>query len=584
MKTIASLLLSALLFVPLAANARIYDANRLPYNDVSSLNTETSVAISTLTREKVFLGNPDGSFNPGGLLNRAEYMQIITRILPGNIPNVTTQCFPDVPKDAWFAPAVCYAKNLEIVRGYQKVGVPAEQWLFEPARPVQYEEAIKILVELYKFRPVELLRQQHWYEPYIATAVERKIDLQGLQPGHQLTRAEMARLVVNFLAEKDGELELLRSAQFPDGYSSSSSDSLVCAPYVCSDGSTHPSCSEDGHVINYFADPCLDSSLSSSSVSSSSSSSSIAYDPDADASTRSNFLLLGTTSHVMAAGKVFLELEPLIVRDIFVTLVTADPGIDAFMVYDEDTKLLGRAYLDSSVSGGRQYRLPLRTETFTIPKETNFSFYVRPVLRPFDTGGQSGNAVEVSSLSVQGDGEWSNRSYTRSTTDNFNDFQTARSVITTIRNADDQNGILISGSHQRIGSFTFGGEASDSRAGLALTDLTFRVEQTGSVSLDNVQLTANNTSDTMVCDSAAGTITCEDISGVFGSLEDEARVITLYADVTVPSAAPIASLLLTLNEPGDVSSPGSISWTDGTSSFDWVPFDSPVVRGTFYSR
>ncbi len=30
-----------------------------------------------------------------------------------------------------------------------------------------------------------------------------------------------------------------------------------CKPYVCPDGTQHPSCSTDGHVINYFADPCL---------------------------------------------------------------------------------------------------------------------------------------------------------------------------------------------------------------------------------------------------------------------------------------------------------------------------------------
>lgn len=29
-----------------------------------------------------------------------------------------------------------------------------------------------------------------------------------------------------------------------------------CAPYVCANGTTHPRCSEDGHVINYFAAPC----------------------------------------------------------------------------------------------------------------------------------------------------------------------------------------------------------------------------------------------------------------------------------------------------------------------------------------
>ncbi|NOS67106.1 MAG: hypothetical protein HOO67_01935 [Candidatus Peribacteraceae bacterium] len=40
--------------------------------------------------------------------------------------------------------------------------------------------------------------------------------------------------------------------------------STQCKPYVCPDGTQHPSCSEDGHVINYFADPCLTHQSSSS--------------------------------------------------------------------------------------------------------------------------------------------------------------------------------------------------------------------------------------------------------------------------------------------------------------------------------
>ena len=29
-----------------------------------------------------------------------------------------------------------------------------------------------------------------------------------------------------------------------------------CTPYVCSNGNTHPSCTEDGHIINYLVHPC----------------------------------------------------------------------------------------------------------------------------------------------------------------------------------------------------------------------------------------------------------------------------------------------------------------------------------------
>lgn len=38
--------------------------------------------------------------------------------------------------------------------------------------------------------------------------------------------------------------------------SASSSSSNQCSPYVCKDGTSIPSCTSDGHVINYFVAPC----------------------------------------------------------------------------------------------------------------------------------------------------------------------------------------------------------------------------------------------------------------------------------------------------------------------------------------
>jgi hypothetical protein len=32
---------------------------------------------------------------------------------------------------------------------------------------------------------------------------------------------------------------------------------VMCVPYVCQDGTVHPSCTQDGSQINYFAEPCL---------------------------------------------------------------------------------------------------------------------------------------------------------------------------------------------------------------------------------------------------------------------------------------------------------------------------------------
>lgn len=39
--------------------------------------------------------------------------------------------------------------------------------------------------------------------------------------------------------------------------SSAISSILGCRPYVCNDGTNIPACTDDGHVINYFAPPCM---------------------------------------------------------------------------------------------------------------------------------------------------------------------------------------------------------------------------------------------------------------------------------------------------------------------------------------
>lgn len=50
---------------------------------------------------------------------------------------------------------------------------------------------------------------------------------------------------------------LLQYAKEDLDYLDSRSDpGFSCQPYVCLDGTTHPRCSADGHVINYFQDPC----------------------------------------------------------------------------------------------------------------------------------------------------------------------------------------------------------------------------------------------------------------------------------------------------------------------------------------
>ena len=375
------------------------------------------------------------------------------------------------------------------------------------------------------------------------------------------------------------------------------------------------------------------SSASSSASSVSSAFPASSYDPDSDVSLGGRIALLGDASPVLGSVKVFNNAEPLRIETVTVTLENAVTSVDHLLIYDHDGGLLGSARLDSSVSGGKTYLLNIKTRKLTIPQRSEYSFYVRAQLKNRDAGGVSAELLQIDSIAVAGVGGWSNRTYAQSLTGTFGMHQTARSMITGIINAGAVNEPLLSGSDREIGRFRFIGVRNDGGAdlrlaqGLPLADvlhqrlrrgehhrvrrlrraqdvghdarvrrhdvladhvdlrlaqLTFTLSHVGGVTLSDVQIVADGSSDRASCTISSSTITCP-LSASFGSLTSSSRILTLLADVTVPSTAPRASLQLSLNEPGTSSSAGSIQWTDGTTTFDWVGFEGPVARGTYYS-
>lgn len=324
------------------------------------------------------------------------------------------------------------------------------------------------------------------------------------------------------------------------------------------------------------------SSASSSASSVSSAFPASSYDPDSDVSLGGRIALLGDASPVLGSVKVFNNAEPLRIETVTVTLENAVTSVDHLLIYDHDGGLLGSARLDSSVSGGKTYLLNIKTRKLTIPQRSEYSFYVRAQLKNRDAGGVSAELLQIDSIAVAGVGGWSNRTYAQSLTGTFGMHQTARSMITGIINAGAVNEPLLSGSDREIGRFRFIGVRNDGGADLRLAQLTFTLSHVGGVTLSDVQIVADGSSDRASCTISSSTITCP-LSASFGSLTSSSRILTLLADVTVPSSAPRASLQLSLNEPGTSSSAGSIQWTDGTTTFDWVGFEGPVARGTYYS-
>lgn len=561
-------LLTALFLVPGLLQARTYDAQSLRYTDVTS-DTNGAVAISTLTEAGVLQGNPDGTYRPYRFLNRAEFIKIVLSLQPddGSMAFVLG-CFPDVSEGAWYEVPVCRAKAAGIVRGDALPGQPAGAWPFAPERNVNFAEAVKILVELFGLPVRAQGTGEEWYVRYFEAAMpvlgaDAYFDLLNEDITSQenaawfVTRWEMARLAVDFVAWSEDTLEEYWAAE--DG-----------APVQAS--SSMPSSS---------APPASSSSEDSAPpVSSSSSVSSYSYDSDADVSSVSRILILGATTPVLAAAKVFSDAEPLVINTIKITLDTAVSSIDSLAVYDESARYLGRAYL----SGGAVYRLDLKNSDIVVPKREEYSFYVRALLKSHTQGGVSGESFSVSSVTVEGDGDWSNRPYTKSSTDTFPEFQIARSVIDRIENAGSMEEPLVAGEDLVIGSYRFTGRKGDGSADLAVTDLEFKLVLIGGVTVSSPEISVQGVSTRHACSVSSSTVTCASIPEFLGSFEDAPLTIDLHADVSVPADALKAALGANINQPGSLSSAGAVAWTDGTTSFTWVPFSAPVVRGTYYEQ
>jgi len=580
-----------LFLLPVVALAAYDTTNIAHYRDADALSDRpTAVAVSFLTQEGILSGYPDRTFRPDATVNRAEFLKMV--MIPyiqahenpfsgydyykGGVFDAGQHCFPDVSLDDWFGQYVCEAKFRGFVRGNP-------DGLYHPERTVNDVEALKMLSTTSAL-PVTEGSGTDWYQPFLTYAITEGIALPDVMPDHLLTRGEVAQLVASFLAYSRSELPALRAAQ--EGNSASSASSFSCNPTICPDGSSQPTCTADGHPIMYFADPCLTHqvrSASSSSVSFTSSSSSFVTDSNTDFSQLPTILRLGTTSSILGAAKIFNNVEPFTVDEIDVVFTGAVDSVDQVRLYaTADGRYLGDASRDSAAPSS--FVLKISSGFLAVPRRMEASVYARVVLSPFDAGGVSGETVAIDHFTIKGRGDWSTRRYTQSSTDTFGIFQTARSSFTAIANADEADDALIGGPGRTLGSFRFAGGIGDGRADLRITDLIFEAGITGGVTLSTVKIGADGSSERFNCSVAGTSVSCSSLPESIGTVASGSRTLTLYGDIAVPSGSQSAGLQISLTPAGSASSAGAISWTDGTTTFQWVPFDEAGLRGTYYRQ
>lgn len=152
--------------------------------------------IELLRTRGIVQGYGYGIFRPDILINRAEFLKILMLAADGSgVFDVGDRnCFQDFTgQEQWFWPHACFAKEKGIIEGYP-------DGTFRGTQSVILAEALKIAAHAWGVElPTYIQAPPNWYDPYMDLAAARGLfDYFPFNPGHLLTRSEMAYLIVRF--------------------------------------------------------------------------------------------------------------------------------------------------------------------------------------------------------------------------------------------------------------------------------------------------------------------------------------------------------------------------------------------------
>ncbi len=161
-------------------------------------------AIGLLTRQEVLRGYEDRSFQPERSIDRAEFSAMVARILfpqeyidtcleEADSNELLSFSFPDVPRDAWFSPAICALYINGIVDGYPT-------GFFLPQEGISFVEAAKMLSLAFGLTGIELpnlgAANIEWYVPYVEfLAAQNAIPMTISALNLPVNRSEVAEMI-----------------------------------------------------------------------------------------------------------------------------------------------------------------------------------------------------------------------------------------------------------------------------------------------------------------------------------------------------------------------------------------------------
>lgn len=190
------------------------------FSDVSPKH-QNFVAITYLKNNEVLSGFEDGTFKPAQKINRAETLKILilgSGLEANNKP--TTNPFPDVDKDIWFAAFVKKGKELGVIKG-------TGEGLFKPERTVNKAEALKMLIAMNGIELPEAkdnsyldVKKDQWYGAYFTFAKNNDLfeNPEHAEPSKEMTRGELAELIYRLEKWKQNHPENIGRASYYANY------------------------------------------------------------------------------------------------------------------------------------------------------------------------------------------------------------------------------------------------------------------------------------------------------------------------------------------------------------------------------
>lgn len=170
------------------------------FTDQDQIPDWGELAVSQLESADIISGNADGSLDPLGTINRAEFLKLLTLATETPLIQTAGTRFNDVKTQDWFFPYVTTALQAGWIDGYP-------DGTFRPGGLINRAEIAKLLVEAFDFTYQTSRLDQFWFDGYVRALSDRELlpydaPINRLDPAVNPTRIEVFEQLYRLLRQQ----------------------------------------------------------------------------------------------------------------------------------------------------------------------------------------------------------------------------------------------------------------------------------------------------------------------------------------------------------------------------------------------